>query len=116
PDRPRRQRTPSDRQEELRRARAARELLDALGRDHPRQAVSVQGPLHQTDHVDDDDGTGNSRRRVEDARPDRRAGWLFDRGGSYSYRLTGPPKTVGSPTIRGRSPAEAGSRWSLRRP
>ena len=47
PHRPRRERPRRPRQEELRRAAAARELRGADRRDHAREAVGGQGPLHQ---------------------------------------------------------------------
>ena len=55
-----------DRQDQLRRARAARELL---GRDrgaHPREAVGRQGPLHPLDHHGLDHGPGREGRPRED--------------------------------------------------
>ena len=46
PHRPHRDRPPDDRQDELRRAPAARELRRRHRRAHPRQAVGRQGPVH----------------------------------------------------------------------
>ena len=51
PHRPRRERPPADRQEELRRAPAARELRDGARGDRPREALCSQGPLHPHDHA-----------------------------------------------------------------
>ena len=44
------------RQGELRRAAARRELRGGPRRDQPLEAVDVQGPLHQEDHLLDDHG------------------------------------------------------------
>ena len=60
PHRPRRERPRLDRQEELRAARARRELRGGARRDHPREAVRLEGPLHPADHADEHDGPGHS--------------------------------------------------------
>ena len=54
---------PDDRQGQLRRARAARELRRGDRRDRPREAGRGQGPLPALDHADDGDGPRRPRRR-----------------------------------------------------
>ena len=62
------------RQEELRRARAARELRGARRRDRPREAGGGEGPLHPPGHARDDDGPRHQGRPVAHARHRRGAG------------------------------------------
>ena len=62
PHRPHRDRPPGDRQGELRRAAAARELRRGDRRADPRQAVRRQGPLPALDHARLDDGAGRQGR------------------------------------------------------
>ena len=118
PHRPRRERPPPDRQEELRRAGAARELRRARRGDRPGEAVGGEGPLHQADHADDDDGprasTSTRRRPGTSPRSSRKLQSRPKHRPSYR-RL--PPKTAGSlGRAQGRGPAEAGSpRRSLAR-
>ena len=81
PHRPWRQRPPSDRQAELRRARVARELRRPRRGDRPGQAVRREGPLHPADHAHDDNGPGHPRRFDHHSRHRRGA------GGSYSLGL-----------------------------
>src|SRR5207253_8409608 len=93
--RPRRQRPRHDRQEELRRAPATRELHGADGRDHAREACSGEGPLHQDRYTDEHDGAGDPRRPVADSRP--RGGTGRSTGRSTRCRVARPtPKTAGS--------------------
>ena len=68
------------RQEELRGARAARELRGARRRDRPGEARGGEGPLHPPGHVDHDDGPGHQARSVPHAR-DRRGGRRGGRAG-----------------------------------
>ena len=95
-----------DRQEELRRAGARRELRGRARRDRPREAVGLEGPLHPADHAHEHDGPRHPRRSGADARHRRGVG-RATAGGSYSSGLaTDPPKTAGSPPCEGRRPAE----------
>ena len=76
--------------------RALLENYAALDRgDRACEAVGREGPLHQADHADDDDGPRHPRRLVHHSGHRRRA------GGSYSLGLATsiPPKTVGSPRV-----------------
>ena len=66
PHRPRRERPPADRQEELRREAAARELRRRHRGDRPREARRGEGPLHQGHHAHDDDGARPPPRPHED--------------------------------------------------
>ena len=71
-------RSHDDRQAELRRANAARELRRADRRDHPRQAGRRQGALPPDDHPYHEHGTGGEGRRRPHPRNSRggRAGRL----------------------------------------
>ena len=73
PHRPRRERPRHDRQEELRRAPAARELRGADRRDHAREALRCERPLHQDGYTDQHDGPGDPRRSGADEGHRRRA-------------------------------------------
>ena len=72
PHRPRSERAHPDRQEELRRARAGRELRRADRGDRARQAFGLEGPVHQEDHAHVHDGPGHPRRPDADTRHRRR--------------------------------------------
>ena len=101
---PRRQRAPPDRQAELRRACAARELRGPRGGDRPREAVGGEGSVHQADHPHDDDGPRDPRRL--DHHPGHRRG----AGGSYSLGLaTSDSRRRPSAALTSVGPAEAGS-------
>ena len=110
PHRPRRQRAPPDREAELRRARAARELRRPRRGDRACEAVGREGSLHQADHAHDDDGARHPRRL------DRHAGHRRGAGGSYSPGVGNPATTRRRPSaargpaeLAGGGPTEAGS-------
>ena len=85
PHRPRRERPHPDRQAQLRRARAGRELRGADRRDRPREAGGRQGPLHQEDHAREHDGPRDPRRPGADPRHRRGA----RRGAGSTSGVTG---------------------------
>ncbi len=73
PHRPRRERPRLDRQEELRRARARRELRRGRRRDRPCEAGRCEGPLHPAGDARAVDGPGHPHRSGAHARDHGRA-------------------------------------------
>ena len=96
PHRPRRERPRHDRQEELRRAPAARELRRADRRDHAREAGGGEGPLHQDGYTDEHDGPRDPRRPGADEGHRRRARRSTGRRRRSPGVREPQPKTVGS--------------------
>ena len=92
PHRPHRDRPPVDRQDELRGARAARELRRGRRGAHPRQAFRGQGPLPAFDHPRLDHGSRRQGRSVPYPRHPR-GGSARRRGVDHSPSR--PPKTAG---------------------
>ena len=96
PHRPPGDHPPDDRQGELRRARAARELRRDHRRDRAREAGRGEGPLPALDHAGDHDGPGRPRRRLAHprVRDPRRA--AAGRGGDGAEAETAEqPATAG---------------------